>query len=212
MRLHHIGENSISYIVDCQSLEALESLMDDYSSGSLHRMVKSTFLSESLLDEIGALYLSLGTSIDYEEYLQCQEELEGDDIHHLPIEVIEEMNEKMKSDILREQVDVTMRQHTTRRKATDRDILRAMSVEQERGRQTELDELMNEWIKIRTELQQLNASHCELVFDRREFVRNTGAIIDELDIPVGIKQELMIAFQKFLPLGPDKTASLIKSW
>ncbi|XP_070552050.1 uncharacterized protein [Ptychodera flava] len=131
--------------------------------------------------------------------------IEGDDIYHLPIEVIEEMNEEIKSDILREQVDVTMRQHTTRQKATDRDILRAMSVEQERGRQTELDELMNEWIKIRTELQQLNASHCELVFDRREFVRNTGAIIDELDIPVGIKQELMMAFQKFLPLRPDKT-------
>ncbi|XP_070551095.1 uncharacterized protein [Ptychodera flava] len=205
MRLQHIGKSSISYIMDCQSLDALESLMDDYSSGSLHRMVKSTFLSESLLDEIGALYLSLGTSIDYEEYLQCQEELEGNDIYHMPIEVIEEMNEEIKSDILREQVDVTMRQHTTRRKATDRDILRAMSVEQERDRQTELDELMNEWIKVKTELQQLNASHSELVFDRREFVRNTGAIIDEVDIPLGIQQELLMAFQKFLPLRPDKT-------
>ncbi|XP_070550568.1 uncharacterized protein [Ptychodera flava] len=205
MKLHDTREGCISYIMDCQSSEALESLMDDYSSGSLDRMVKSTFLSESLLDEIGALFLSLGTSIDYEEYLLCQEELAGKDIYHLPIEVIEEMNEEIKSDILREQVDVTMRQQTTRRKATDRDILQAMSVEQERGRQTELDELMNEWIKIRTELQQLNASHSELVFDRQEFVRNTGAIIDEVDIPVEIKQELMMAFQKFLPLGPDKT-------
>ncbi|XP_070551119.1 uncharacterized protein [Ptychodera flava] len=205
MKLHDMGEGSISYIMDCQSLEALESLMDDYSSGSLYRMVKSTFLSESLLDEIGALYLSLGTSIDYEEYLLCQEELEGNDIYHLPIEVIEEMNEEIKSDILREHLDVTMRQHTTRRKATDRDILQAMSVEQERGRQTELNELMNEWIKIQTELQQLNASHSELVFDRQEFVRNTGAIINEVDIPVGIKQELMMAFQKSLPFGPDKS-------
>ncbi|XP_070550814.1 uncharacterized protein [Ptychodera flava] len=205
MELHDTREGSISYIMDCQSSEALESLMDDYSSGSLHRMVKSTFLSKSLLNEIGALYLSLGTSIDYEEYLLCQEELAGKDIYHMPIEVIEEMNEEIKSDILREQVDVTMRQQTTRQKATDRDILRAMSVEQERGRQTELDELMNKWIKIRTELQQLNASHSALVFDRQEFVRNTGAIIDEVDIPVGIKQELMMAFQKFLPLGPDKT-------
>ncbi|XP_070551085.1 uncharacterized protein [Ptychodera flava] len=205
MELHDIGEGSISYIMDCQSSEALESLMDDYSSGSLYRMVKSTFLSESLLDEIGALYLSLGTSIDYEEYLLCQEELEGKDIYHLPIEVIEEMNEEIKSDILREQPTVTMRQQTTRRKATDRDVLQAMSVKQERDRQTELDELMNEWIKIRTELQQLNASHSELVFERQEFVRNTGAIIDEVDIPVEIKQELMMAFQKFLPLGPDKT-------
>ncbi|XP_070550328.1 uncharacterized protein [Ptychodera flava] len=212
MELHDTREGSISYIMDCQSSEALESLMDDYSSGSLYRMVKSTFLSESLLDEIGALYLSLGASIDYEEYLLCQEELAGKDIYHLPIEVIEEMNEEIKSDILRKQVDVTMRQQTTRQKATDRDILRAMSVEQERGRQTELDELMNEWIKIRTELQQLNASHSELVFDRQEFVRNTGAIINEVDVPVGIKQELMMVFQKFLPSCRDKTASLIKSW
>ncbi|XP_070551115.1 uncharacterized protein [Ptychodera flava] len=133
MELHDMGEGSISYIMDCQSSEALESLMDDYSSGSLHRMVKSTFLSESLLDEIGALYLSLGTSIDYEEYLLCQEELEGNDIYHLPIEVIEEMNEEIKSDILREQVDVTMRQQTTRQKATDRDILRAMSTNEREG-------------------------------------------------------------------------------
>ncbi|XP_070552081.1 uncharacterized protein [Ptychodera flava] len=205
MELLDMCEGSISYIMDCQSLEALESLMDDYSSGSLHRMVKSTFLSESLLDEIGALYLSLGTSIDYEEYLQCQEELEGNDIYHLPIEDIEEMNEEIKSDIIRQQVNVTMRQQTTRRKATDRDILQAMSVEQVRGGQTELNKLINEWIKIQTELQQLNASHSELVFDRQEFVRNTGAIIDEVDIPVEMKQELMMAFQKFLPLRPDKT-------
>ncbi|XP_070550656.1 uncharacterized protein [Ptychodera flava] len=204
MELHDTREGSISYIMDCQSLEALESLMDDYSSGSLHRMVKSTFLSESLLDEIGALYLSLGASIDYEEYLLCQEELAGKDIYHLPIEVIEEMNEEIKSDILREQVDVTMRQQTTRQKATDRDILRAMSVEQERDRQTELNELMNGWIKLQTELQQLNSSHSELVFDRQEFVRNTGAIIDEVDIPVEIKQELMMVFLKFLPIGPQK--------
>ncbi|XP_070550489.1 uncharacterized protein [Ptychodera flava] len=205
MELHDMGEGSISYIMDCQSLEALESLMDDYSSGSLYRMVKSTFLSESLLDEIGALYLSLGTSIDYEEYLLCQEELAGNDIYHLPIEVIEEMNEEIKSDILRDRDAIKIGQQTRRRKATDRDILKAISVEQERGRQTELDELMNEWIKIRTELQRLNASHSELVFERQEFVRNTGAIINEVDVPVGIKQELMMAFQKFLPLGPEKT-------
>ncbi|XP_070550434.1 uncharacterized protein [Ptychodera flava] len=75
MALHDTRKGSISYIMDCQSSEALESLMGDYSSRSLHRMVKSTFLSESLLDEIGALYLSLGASIDYEEYLLCKEEL-----------------------------------------------------------------------------------------------------------------------------------------
>ncbi|XP_070550884.1 uncharacterized protein [Ptychodera flava] len=165
-RLLETGEGSISYIIDCQSLEALESLMGDYSSGSLHRMVKSTFLSETLLDEIGALYLSLGTSIDYEEYLLCKEELEdteGEKIYPQSIEAIEEMNEKMESDIKGMKASVTMGQANTRQKARDRDILRAMSVKQERERISELDELMNEWINIQTELQQLNASHSELV-------------------------------------------------
>ncbi|XP_070551673.1 uncharacterized protein [Ptychodera flava] len=206
--LHQTGEGSISYIMDCQSLEALESLMGDYSSRSLHRMVKSTFLSESLLDEIGALYLSIGTSIDYEEYLLCREELadtEGKDIHQQPIEAIEEMNEKLESDIKRKMAAVTIGQVKTREKARDRDILRGMEVEQERVRNSELDELWREWVKIKTELQQLNNTHSELVFDRMEFVRNTGAIIDEVDIPLEIKQELMMAFQKSLPLGPDKT-------
>ncbi|XP_070551626.1 uncharacterized protein [Ptychodera flava] len=208
MSLNHIGENSISYIMDCQSLEALESLMGDYSSGSLHRMVKSTFLSESLLDEIGALYLSLETSIDYEEYLLCQEELadiEDEEIYPQSIEAIEEMNEKMESDIKGMKASVTIGLASTRQKARDRDILRGMSVEQERDRKSELDELMNEWIKIQTELKQLNASHSELVFDRQDFTKNTGAIIDEVDIPLEIKQELMVAFQKFLPFGPDKS-------
>ncbi|XP_070551628.1 uncharacterized protein [Ptychodera flava] len=115
------------------------------------------------------------------------------------------MNEKMESDIKGMKASVTIGQANTRQKARDRDILRAMSVEQERERISELDELMNEWINIQTELQQLNASHSELVFDRQEFVRNTGAIIDEVDIPLEIKQELMVAFQKFLPFGPDKS-------
>ncbi|XP_070551649.1 tripartite motif-containing protein 2-like [Ptychodera flava] len=101
---------------------------------------------------------------------------------------------------------VSVRQANTREKARDRDILRGMSVKQEKEQQSEVDELMNEWVKIQTELQQLNASPSELVFDRQEFVRNTGAIINEVDIPVGIKQELMMAFQKFLPFGQDKTA------
>ncbi|XP_070550891.1 uncharacterized protein [Ptychodera flava] len=208
MSVNHIGENSISYIMDCQSLEALESLMGDYSSGSLHRMVKSTFLSESLLDEIGALYLSLGTSIDYEEYLLCREELadsKGENIDQLSVEAIEEMNKEVESDVLRKRAAVTMEQVKTREKARDRDILRGMSEDREKGRTSELDELINEWIQIKKELQELNSTHSELVFDRQEFVRKTGAIIDETDIPLDMKQELMMAFLKSLPLGPDKT-------
>ncbi|XP_070550316.1 uncharacterized protein [Ptychodera flava] len=208
MSLDHIGEGSISYIMDCQSSEALESLMGDYSSGSLHRMVKSTFLSESLLDEIGALYLSLGTSIDYEEYLLCKEELadtQGEDIHQQSIEAIEEMNDKIESDVLRKRADVAIGQAKTREKARDRDILRGMSEEREKGRTSELNELINEWIQIKNELRRLNTIHSELVFDRQEFVRKTGAIINEVDVPLEIKQELMMAFHKFLPLGPDKT-------
>ncbi|XP_070551611.1 uncharacterized protein [Ptychodera flava] len=208
MSLNNIGEGCISYIMDCQSSEALESLMRDYSSGSLHRMVKSTFLSESLLDEIGALYLSLGTSIDYEEYLLCKEELAnsgGEDIYQLSVEAIEEMNKEVESDVLRKRAAVTMEQVKTREKARDRDILRGVSDDRERGRTSELDELINEGIQIKKELQELNTTHSEPVFDRQEFVRKTGAIVDETAIPLDMKQELMMAFLKSLPLDPDKT-------
>ncbi|XP_070551525.1 uncharacterized protein [Ptychodera flava] len=215
MKLHHIGKSSISYIMDCQSLEALESLMGDYSSGSLHRMVKSTFLSESLLGEIGALYLSLGTSIDYEEYLLCQEELadtEDGEIYHLSIEEIEEMNEKFESEIKGHVANVSVKQVATREKARNRDNLRGMSVEEDKARASELDKLMNEWIQIKEQLQELNITHSDLVFDRREFTQNVGAIVNEVDIPLKIKQELMAAFQKFLPVGTDKTSKPGHSW
>ncbi|XP_070551553.1 uncharacterized protein [Ptychodera flava] len=208
MKLHQIGKGSISYIMDCQSSKALESLMSDYSSGSLHRMVKSTFMSDRLLDEIGALYLSLGTSIDHTEYLLCQEELadtEGEKIYHLSVDEIEEMNQKIESEIPAQMANVTVKQAEIRQKARDRDILRGMSVEEDKARASELDELMNEWIQIKEQLQQLNDTHSDLVFDRREFTQNVGAIVDEVDIPLEIKQELMAAFLKFLPVGTDKT-------
>ncbi|XP_070551607.1 centromere-associated protein E-like [Ptychodera flava] len=115
------------------------------------------------------------------------------------------MNKEVESDVLRKRAAVTMEQVKTREKARDRDILRAMSVEQERERISELDELMNEWIQVKKELQELNTTYSELVFDRQEFVRKTGAIIDEVDIPLEIKQELMMAFLKTLPFSSEKT-------
>ncbi|XP_070552035.1 uncharacterized protein [Ptychodera flava] len=69
-------EKKVSFVMDCQSLEDLQALMNDYSSGSLNKMAITTLQYEGQLDEIGALYLSLQTSIDYEEYVICQEELE----------------------------------------------------------------------------------------------------------------------------------------
>ncbi|XP_070551614.1 tripartite motif-containing protein 2-like [Ptychodera flava] len=115
------------------------------------------------------------------------------------------MNKEVESDVLRKRAAVTMEQVKTREKARDRDILRGMSDDREKGRTSELDELINEWIQIKKELQELNSTHSELVFDRQEFVRKTGAIVDETDIPLDMKQELMMAFLKSLPLGPDKT-------
>ncbi|XP_070551670.1 uncharacterized protein [Ptychodera flava] len=75
MQLQKIGKSSISYVMTCRSLDALESLMDSYRNEGLQRTVTTTFVSDQLLRDIGAIYLSLGVSIDYEEYYLCQEEL-----------------------------------------------------------------------------------------------------------------------------------------
>ncbi|XP_070550973.1 uncharacterized protein [Ptychodera flava] len=228
MQLQKIGKSSISYVMTCRSLDALESLMDSYRNEGLQRTVTTTFVSDQLLGDIGAIYLSLGVSIDYEEYYLCQEELKDTedadilgveskeprisadntdvtDLQQKKLEEIESMNDKMEREIKTKQMSNSVEQSQKREKVKNRDILRAMENKEKRDCDAKIDELMSEWVHIKSNLTDVSEIQSGLVFTRRQLIQKAGAIIHEVDIPLEIKQELLLVFQKFLPAGPEKT-------
>ncbi|XP_070549259.1 uncharacterized protein [Ptychodera flava] len=75
MEVKDIGHESISYTMACRSLDALECLMGKYENGKLQDLMEDKFLSDELLDKIGAFYLAIDVTIDYEEYFRCRKEL-----------------------------------------------------------------------------------------------------------------------------------------
>ncbi|XP_070551245.1 uncharacterized protein [Ptychodera flava] len=75
MEVRDVSQGSISYTMSCQSLDALDFLRSEYEKGRLQDMMEDTFLSEELLDRIGAFHLAIDTTIDYEEYFLCRTEL-----------------------------------------------------------------------------------------------------------------------------------------
>ncbi|XP_070549350.1 uncharacterized protein [Ptychodera flava] len=75
MKVRQTGHKSISYTMSCQSLDALECLKGKYENGKLQDMMENKFLAGELLDKIGAFYLAVDVTIDYEEYFLCRKEL-----------------------------------------------------------------------------------------------------------------------------------------
>ncbi|XP_070551502.1 uncharacterized protein [Ptychodera flava] len=75
MNVKDVGHESISYTMSCHSLDALECLMRKYENGTLQDIMENKFLSDKLLDKIGAFHLAIDVTIDYEEYYMCRKEL-----------------------------------------------------------------------------------------------------------------------------------------
>ncbi|XP_070549420.1 uncharacterized protein [Ptychodera flava] len=75
-----VKKGSLNFIIRCGSSDAADALWNAYSRGMLDRMADETFLSIPILDDIGARMLSLETFVDYQEYLQCKEEITRGDI------------------------------------------------------------------------------------------------------------------------------------
>ncbi|XP_070549270.1 uncharacterized protein [Ptychodera flava] len=75
MKVKDVGNESISYTMSCQSLDALECLLGLYENGKLQDLMEDEFLTDELLDKIGAFYLAIDVTIDYEEYFMCRQEL-----------------------------------------------------------------------------------------------------------------------------------------
>ncbi len=71
-----VSVGSLLITVKCDSVEVLEGLWEDYSSGHLGNMVQKCFVTEEILMELNLEELKLKTTISEEEYKQCKAYLE----------------------------------------------------------------------------------------------------------------------------------------
>jgi len=67
-----VGIGSLLITVRCDSLEILERLWEDYSSGHLGEVVQRCFVTEEILTELSLAELKLQTTILEEEYIACK--------------------------------------------------------------------------------------------------------------------------------------------
>ena len=67
-----VGIGSLLITVKCDSLEILERLWQDYSSGHLGEVVQRCFVTEEILTELSLAELKLQTTITEEEYMACK--------------------------------------------------------------------------------------------------------------------------------------------
>ena len=74
----HVG--SLLITVKCDSLQILERLWEDYSSGHLGEVVQRSFVTEEILTKLSLAELMLETTISEEEYKACKMFL-GKDSH-----------------------------------------------------------------------------------------------------------------------------------
>ena len=69
---------SLLITVKCDSLEILERLWKDYSSGHLGEVVQRCFVTDRILIELSLAELNLQTTISEEEYMACKMYFEKD--------------------------------------------------------------------------------------------------------------------------------------
>ena len=66
-------EGSLLIKVTCSSLEILEGLWEDYSSGHLNEVIEQTLVTSDILEVLGLSDLKLQTTIKEEEYKKCKD-------------------------------------------------------------------------------------------------------------------------------------------
>ena len=68
-----LKEGSLLIKVTCSSLQILEGLWKDYSSGNLSKVVERTLVTPEVLEKLGLSELKLKTTITKREYNKCKE-------------------------------------------------------------------------------------------------------------------------------------------
>ena len=64
---------SLKIILECTSLEILDELWEDYSTGNLGKVVQAFLVTEDILKELRLTEVKLTTTIEEEEYSSCRE-------------------------------------------------------------------------------------------------------------------------------------------
>lgn len=64
---------SLILTVECNSLEILEKLWEDYCSGHLGEMAQKCLVSDDILNILGLTEVKVKTFIDEEEYIACRQ-------------------------------------------------------------------------------------------------------------------------------------------
>lgn len=64
---------SLKIIVECSSLEILDELWQDYSTGNLGKVVQAFLVTEDILKKLGLTKVKLTATIKEEEYRNCRE-------------------------------------------------------------------------------------------------------------------------------------------
>lgn len=67
----HMGSLIITF--NCQSLKSLEHLWSDYVSGHLDKMAEQYLVTDEMKEKLNLETISLKTTIEEENYLQCRE-------------------------------------------------------------------------------------------------------------------------------------------
>ena len=68
-----VKTGSLEVIVQCSSLEVLEKLWEDYSTGHLNEMAQKLLVTERILRAFGLAEVKLATTIKEEEYRACRD-------------------------------------------------------------------------------------------------------------------------------------------
>ena len=77
LMIREAGEGSLRIVVECKTLEILERLWDDYSSGHLNEVAEERLLTDEIKKKYDVESIELETTITMEDYLACKLSLRG---------------------------------------------------------------------------------------------------------------------------------------
>nr|XP_058946237.1 uncharacterized protein LOC131774239 [Pocillopora verrucosa] len=72
LMIREAGEGSLRIVVECKTLEILEHLWDDYSSGHLNEVAEERLLTDEIKKKYDVESIELETTITMEDYLACK--------------------------------------------------------------------------------------------------------------------------------------------
>ncbi|XP_070548019.1 uncharacterized protein [Ptychodera flava] len=186
-----ISHGSIIFLMTCKSLEAADALWDAYQRGWLDTLTMNTMITNEILVEIDAYFLSLEAVIQCKEYNLCRQELIGK-AYHSPgsnsaekmqsIPVLSRMVRNTREDIASQKIKVGFRKEQNREKARLRNIGKGSMIRLRTETQYERD-LMEDIINVKQWRSKQLAKN-------RKLKLMVESVIDDANIPEELKEVL----------------------